>query len=123
MPTKSSPAGDALRELTELLERVAGDWRLLDDLSVADRARFHRAIAAFTSPDPRAIRKRTRTEARERKTAAGRAGMVQGLLQEYALSSQEGVALMCLAEALLRVPDAATRDALARSASARAISP
>ncbi len=51
---------------------------------------------------------------RERKTAAGRAGLVQGLLQEYALSSQEGVALMCLAEALLRVPDAATRDALIR---------
>ncbi len=70
MPTKSSLAGDALRELTELLERVAADWRLLDELSVADRARFHRAIAAFTSPDPRAIRKRSKTEARERKTAA-----------------------------------------------------
>ncbi len=70
MPTKSSAAGDALRELTELLERVSADWRLLDELSVADRARFHRAIAAFTTPDPRAIRKRTRTEARERKTAA-----------------------------------------------------
>jgi RHH-type proline utilization regulon transcriptional repressor/proline dehydrogenase/delta 1-pyrroline-5-carboxylate dehydrogenase len=39
---------------------------------------------------------------------------VQGLLQEFALSSQEGVALMCLAEALLRIPDAATRDALIR---------
>lgn len=51
---------------------------------------------------------------RERKPALGRAGMVQGLLQEYALSSQEGVALMCLAEALLRIPDAATRDALIR---------
>jgi RHH-type transcriptional regulator, proline utilization regulon repressor / proline dehydrogenase / delta 1-pyrroline-5-carboxylate dehydrogenase len=51
---------------------------------------------------------------RETKTSAGRAGLVQGLLQEYALSSQEGVALMCLAEALLRVPDAATRDVLIR---------
>jgi hypothetical protein len=39
---------------------------------------------------------------------------VQGLLQEFALSSQEGVALMCLAEALLRIPDNATRDALIR---------
>ena len=39
-------------------------------------------------------------------------GLVQGLMREYALSSQEGVALMCLAEALLRIPDAATRDAL-----------
>ncbi|KQM75426.1 trifunctional transcriptional regulator/proline dehydrogenase/L-glutamate gamma-semialdehyde dehydrogenase [Xylophilus sp. Leaf220] len=51
---------------------------------------------------------------RQRKADAGRAGIVQGLLQEYALSSQEGVALMCLAEALLRIPDAATRDALIR---------
>jgi RHH-type transcriptional regulator, proline utilization regulon repressor / proline dehydrogenase / delta 1-pyrroline-5-carboxylate dehydrogenase len=39
-------------------------------------------------------------------------GLVQGLMREYALSSQEGVALMCLAEALLRIPDSATRDAL-----------
>jgi len=39
---------------------------------------------------------------------------IEGLMQEYSLSSQEGVALMCLAEALLRVPDKATRDALIR---------
>jgi len=39
---------------------------------------------------------------------------VEGLVQEYSLSSQEGVALMCLAEALLRIPDNATRDALIR---------
>jgi RHH-type proline utilization regulon transcriptional repressor/proline dehydrogenase/delta 1-pyrroline-5-carboxylate dehydrogenase len=39
---------------------------------------------------------------------------VEGLVQEYALSSQEGVALMCLAEALLRIPDNATRDKLIR---------
>ncbi|MPT48664.1 MAG: trifunctional transcriptional regulator/proline dehydrogenase/L-glutamate gamma-semialdehyde dehydrogenase [Sphingobium sp.] len=46
--------------------------------------------------------------------AKKRTGGVEGLVQEYALSSQEGVALMCLAEALLRIPDAATRDALIR---------
>ena len=51
---------------------------------------------------------------RERGRAGGKAGLVQGLLQEFALSSQEGVALMCLAEALLRIPDSATRDALIR---------
>ena len=44
----------------------------------------------------------------------GREGLVQGLIQEFSLSSQEGVALMCLAEALLRIPDKATRDALIR---------
>ncbi len=43
-----------------------------------------------------------------------RGGGIEGLVQEYALSSQEGVALMCLAEALLRIPDNATRDALIR---------
>lgn len=39
---------------------------------------------------------------------------VEVLLQEFSLSSQEGIALMCLAEALLRIPDSATRDALIR---------
>jgi RHH-type proline utilization regulon transcriptional repressor/proline dehydrogenase/delta 1-pyrroline-5-carboxylate dehydrogenase len=51
---------------------------------------------------------------RNQKSAGGRAGIVQGLLQEFSLSSQEGVALMCLAEALLRIPDKGTRDALIR---------
>lgn len=41
-------------------------------------------------------------------------GGVEALVQEFSLSSQEGVALMCLAEALLRIPDNATRDALIR---------
>lgn len=34
------------------------------------------------------------------------------LMEEFSLSSEEGVALMCLAEALLRIPDAKTRDEL-----------
>jgi RHH-type proline utilization regulon transcriptional repressor/proline dehydrogenase/delta 1-pyrroline-5-carboxylate dehydrogenase len=46
--------------------------------------------------------------------AKGTRGTVEGLIREYALSSQEGVALMCLAEALLRIPDIPTRDALIR---------
>jgi RHH-type transcriptional regulator, proline utilization regulon repressor / proline dehydrogenase / delta 1-pyrroline-5-carboxylate dehydrogenase len=41
------------------------------------------------------------------------AGM-QSFLREYDLSSQEGVLLMCVAEALLRIPDAATADKLIR---------
>ena len=38
--------------------------------------------------------------------------MMEKFLGEYGLSSKEGVALMCMAEALLRVPDKATIDAL-----------
>ncbi len=51
---------------------------------------------------------------RDRPGGIGRENLVQGLLQEFSLSSDEGVALMCLAEALLRIPDSATRDALIR---------
>ena len=45
---------------------------------------------------------------------AGRreAGGVDSFLHEYGLSSREGVLLLCLAEALLRIPDAATADRL-----------
>lgn len=43
---------------------------------------------------------------------AGDPGMMEVFLAEYGLSTDEGIALMCLAEALLRVPDAETIDAL-----------
>ncbi len=39
-------------------------------------------------------------------------GGLDAFLQEYALSTEEGVVLMCLAEALLRVPDGGTADRL-----------
>ena len=42
------------------------------------------------------------------------AGGVDALMLEFSLESREGIALMCLAEALLRIPDAATRDRLIR---------
>lgn len=43
-----------------------------------------------------------------------RPGLVETLVQEFSLGSAEGVALMSMAEALLRTPDHATRDALIR---------
>ena len=44
----------------------------------------------------------------------GRSGLggVEEVLRQYALDTREGLALMVLAEALLRIPDAATADAL-----------
>ena len=41
-------------------------------------------------------------------------GGIEEFLREYDLSSQEGMVLMCLAEALLRIPDADTADKLIR---------
>ena len=48
-----------------------------------------------------------------RRRRLGRGGL-DAFLHEYALSSQEGVVLMCLAEALLRIPDTETADLLIR---------
>ncbi|MGB0496487.1 MAG: bifunctional proline dehydrogenase/L-glutamate gamma-semialdehyde dehydrogenase PutA, partial [Kangiellaceae bacterium] len=48
-----------------------------------------------------------------RNVQSGKGG-VDALLQEFAISSEEGVVLMCLAEALLRVPDKLTADELIR---------
>jgi RHH-type proline utilization regulon transcriptional repressor/proline dehydrogenase/delta 1-pyrroline-5-carboxylate dehydrogenase len=41
-----------------------------------------------------------------------RKGLMESFLEEFGLSNSEGLALMCLAEALLRIPDAETRDDL-----------
>ncbi|MBD9676176.1 trifunctional transcriptional regulator/proline dehydrogenase/L-glutamate gamma-semialdehyde dehydrogenase [Pseudomonas sp. PDM18] len=75
-----------------------------------DLARLPKEQAAAASKMALGIAEKLRNQ----KNAGGRQGLVQGLLQEFSLSSQEGVALMCLAEALLRIPDKATRDALIR---------
>ncbi|MFT7288387.1 MAG: RHH-type proline utilization regulon transcriptional repressor/proline dehydrogenase, partial [Halieaceae bacterium] len=48
----------------------------------------------------------------ERIRSSGHPGLMEMFLAEYGLSTNEGIALMCLAEALLRVPDPGTIDAL-----------
>ena len=75
-----------------------------------EQARLSAPLAEATNKLAAGIAEKLRNQ----KSAGGRAGIVQGLLQEFSLSSQEGVALMCLAEALLRIPDKGTRDALIR---------
>ena len=69
--------------------------------------------AALDGPTKAAVRDTARTLVTTLR-ANHRGSGVEGLVQEYSLSSEEGVALMCLAEALLRIPDNATRDALIR---------
>jgi RHH-type proline utilization regulon transcriptional repressor/proline dehydrogenase/delta 1-pyrroline-5-carboxylate dehydrogenase len=69
--------------------------------------------ATLDEPTKSAVRETARTLVTTLR-ANHKAGGVEGLVHEYSLSSEEGVALMCLAEALLRIPDEATRDALIR---------
>ena len=61
-----------VRAAADVLEGLADDWRLLDELSPEDRRRLHRAVAALGEPDRRAKRKRARVENRARAVTARR---------------------------------------------------
>ncbi len=76
-------------------------------LDLADEAELSAAELAEACPLARRLAGAVRAARRS-------AGGVDALMHEFSLSSDEGVALMCLAEALLRVPDHATRDRLIR---------
>jgi len=71
-------------------------------------------LQAATFPPETDARVHSRAHALvEAARAAHRPGAdVTDFLQQYGLGTAEGVALLCLAEALLRIPDAATADAL-----------
>ncbi|MCC7280824.1 MAG: bifunctional proline dehydrogenase/L-glutamate gamma-semialdehyde dehydrogenase PutA [Acetobacteraceae bacterium] len=96
---------------------------------LSELAPFRQAIARHRLADEHALAARLADEAGAIPAAAaaaeaatlvaflrsqGKPGLMERFLAEYGLSTEEGVALMCLAEALLRVPDAATADALIR---------
>ena len=98
---------------SELRQRITEAYRRPEPQALAELLPQAR-MAPELGAQAQALALRIAQGLRDRKNGAGRAGIVQGLLQEYALSSQEGVALMCLAEALLRIPDTDTRDALIR---------
>ena len=91
------------------------DWDALD----AGKFRVERdAAAALLAAAPLApyeraiVKEEAQALVREARASARRQGVVEGFLQEFSLTTREGLALMCLAEALLRTPDDDTRDAL-----------
>ncbi|QNA87252.1 trifunctional transcriptional regulator/proline dehydrogenase/L-glutamate gamma-semialdehyde dehydrogenase [Massilia sp. Dwa41.01b] len=67
------------------------------------------AQGARPGAEAKPLAQRLVTSVRAKRT---RASGVDALMHEFSLSSEEGVALMCLAEALLRIPDSATADRL-----------
>ena len=76
-------------------------------------------LAAVDGPTRRRIRARARSFAARVRRAGGDQLGVEAFLREYRLSTREGVMLMCLAEALLRIPDPETADRLIRDKLAR----
>ena len=76
-----------------------------------------RIVELLTAPaldpaDRRAASMAARDIVLKARAETRRSGVMESFLEEFGLSNPEGLALMCLAEALLRVPDADTADAL-----------
>ncbi len=93
-----------------LRARIDAAYRADETLTVLDRA----ALADLPQPAKERIAARARRLVEVIRAERIRASGIDAFMHEYELSSQEGVALMCLAEALLRIPDDETRDALIR---------
>src|ERR1043165_3953365 len=80
---------------------------------IADEAAIDRLIAAAALDDSsRQAITADAVKLVEKVRAGLSTGMLESFLSEYSLSTSEGIALMCLAEALLRVPDTGTIDDL-----------
>ncbi len=93
----------------------SNEWDLLDARKFEEEgAALARLLAqAPLAGDIRAMVVRDAMLLVERtRAAAQRSGVVESFLQEFSLATPEGLALMCLAEALLRTPDERTRDLL-----------
>jgi RHH-type proline utilization regulon transcriptional repressor/proline dehydrogenase/delta 1-pyrroline-5-carboxylate dehydrogenase len=94
---------------------AAIDWDGLDALKYADEDAAVAALLA-ASPLDAAARASVAAEARllvsKARSLKRRKGVMESFLEEFGLSNAEGLALMCLAEALLRVPDEDTADKL-----------
>jgi RHH-type proline utilization regulon transcriptional repressor/proline dehydrogenase/delta 1-pyrroline-5-carboxylate dehydrogenase len=105
LPPLETPLRAAVRDAHRLDEAEA-DRRILAAAELPPEARDR--IAATARGLVEAVR-------RER---LGKGGL-DAFLHEYALSSPEGIALMCLAEALLRIPDDETAHCVAWNAPRR----
>jgi RHH-type proline utilization regulon transcriptional repressor/proline dehydrogenase/delta 1-pyrroline-5-carboxylate dehydrogenase len=93
------------REQTPLRAAITAAYRRDETTAVE----WLLAEGASASADAYMLAHRLVSSVREKRT---RSSGVDALMHEFSLSSEEGVALMCLAEALLRIPDTDTADRL-----------
>ncbi|WP_443748192.1 bifunctional proline dehydrogenase/L-glutamate gamma-semialdehyde dehydrogenase PutA [Asticcacaulis solisilvae] len=102
----SSPAPSAL---------FSFDWDSLDSEKYLSDAEICIRLLRDNPLDDQTravVRAEAESLVRATRKAAQRQGVVESFLKEFSLGTREGLALMCLAEALLRTPDEATRDQL-----------
>jgi RHH-type transcriptional regulator, proline utilization regulon repressor / proline dehydrogenase / delta 1-pyrroline-5-carboxylate dehydrogenase len=106
----AEPSG-GLRELAQPLpprDEIAAH-HLIDETRLLDRL-LERAV--FSEDERRRSAEIARRLVHSARTSQEKHAGVDAFMREYGLSSEEGVILMCIAEALLRIPDTETADEL-----------
>ncbi|OED86900.1 bifunctional proline dehydrogenase/L-glutamate gamma-semialdehyde dehydrogenase PutA [Vibrio breoganii] len=90
-------------------------WSLISPMYMVDESAWLNELLTLATPleEEKQRTKRQTTALIEAIRADKRSiQMIDALLLEYSLDTQEGILLMCLAEALMRIPDSETADAL-----------
>ncbi|HRD92863.1 MAG TPA: bifunctional proline dehydrogenase/L-glutamate gamma-semialdehyde dehydrogenase PutA [Accumulibacter sp.] len=96
---------------TQALRQRLRDYHRIDEDRIVEELI---AQARFTHSEQQGIRDRATPLVQTVRDRRLKTGGIDAFLTTYDLSSREGVVLMCLAEALLRIPDADTVDRLIR---------
>jgi RHH-type proline utilization regulon transcriptional repressor/proline dehydrogenase/delta 1-pyrroline-5-carboxylate dehydrogenase len=93
IPSRDAIANHLFRDETVLVQQLAGE-------------------AALAAPDAAHVAETATALVEGVRANRHSHGSIDAFMQQFSLSSEEGVVLMCLAEALLRIPDAETADKL-----------
>ncbi len=91
------------------------DWDIIDRQKFADEEKLLSLLTDMSRLEPTERTRINRTAiglVKKARKMAVRKGVMESFLEEFGLSNKEGLALMCLAESLLRVPDSETADRL-----------
>lgn len=92
-------------------------WSLISPLYMVDETQWLEQLLPLATPsesEKQQITDKTTSLIEAIRADKASIQMIDALLLEYSLDTQEGILLMCLAEALMRIPDSATADALIR---------
>ena len=98
-------------------QSLADLWSLISPLYMVDETQWLEQLLPLATPsesEKQQITDKTTSLIESIRADKTSIQMIDALLLEYSLDTQEGILLMCLAEALMRIPDSATADALIR---------
>lgn len=91
------------------------DWDGIDEIKFADENQLAHSLLdkiRLSEADQKKIHLEAIALVKSARAMTSQKGMMESFLEEFGLSNREGLALMCLAESLLRIPDNMTADRL-----------